>query len=86
MYYRADVYKDAVVKNSFIANSVDVLKSKAEPYIKDDKVTQIVVSEVKDIGFFKENIINFVLKYRIIQKEYTVFFSVQFKNRRRIWI
>ena len=53
MYYRADVYKDAVVKNSFIANSVDVLKSKAEPYIKDDKVTQIVVSEVKDIGFFK---------------------------------
>lgn len=53
MYYRADVYKDAVIKNSFIANSIEVLKSKAEPYIKDDKTTQIVVSEVKDIGFFK---------------------------------
>ena len=53
MYYRADGYKDAVIKNSFIANSVEVLRSKAEPYIKDEKVTQIVVSEVKDIGFFK---------------------------------
>ena len=53
MYYRAEVYKDSVVTNRFIANSVEVLKCKAEPYIKDDKVTQIVVSEVKDIGFFK---------------------------------
>ena len=53
MYYRADIYKDSVVKNSFIANSLEVIKSKAETYIKDDKVTQIVVSEVKDIGFFK---------------------------------
>lgn len=53
MYYRAEVYKDSVVTNRFIANSVEVLKCKAEPYIKDDKVTQIVVSEIKDIGFFK---------------------------------
>ena len=53
MYYRAEVYKDSVVTNRFIANSVEVLKCKEEPYIKDDKVTQIVVSEVKDIGFFK---------------------------------
>lgn len=53
MYYRAEVYKDSVVKNSFIANSVEVLKSKAEPYIKDDKVTRIVVSKVEDIGYFK---------------------------------
>ena len=53
MYYRAEVYKDSVVTNRFIANSVEVLKCKAEPYIKDDKVTQMVVSEVKDIGFFK---------------------------------
>lgn len=53
MYYRADIYKDAVIKNSFIANSIDVLKSKAQPYIENDNVTQIVVSEVKDIGFFK---------------------------------
>lgn len=54
MYYRADIYKDAVVKNSFIANSVEVLKSKAEPYIKDNKVTQIVVSEVNtfELGVF----------------------------------
>lgn len=53
MYYRAEIYIDSVVKNRFIANSIEVLKSKAEPYIKDKKVTQIVVSEVKDIGFFK---------------------------------
>lgn len=53
MYYRADVYKDSVRINSFIAGSVEVLKTKSEPYIKDDKVTQIVVSEVNEIGFFK---------------------------------
>lgn len=53
MYYRAEVYVDSIVKNRFIANSIDVLKSKAEPYIKDERVTKIVVSEVKDIGFFK---------------------------------
>lgn len=53
MYYRADIYKDAVIKNSFIANSIEVLKLKAQPYIENDNVTQIVVSEVKDIGFFK---------------------------------
>lgn len=29
MYYRADVYIDAVRKNSFIANSIEVLKVKA---------------------------------------------------------
>lgn len=53
MYYRADVYIDAVRKNSFIANSIEVLKVKAEPFIKDEKITQIVVSEVNDIGYFK---------------------------------
>ena len=52
-YYRADIYKDAVIKNSFIANTVEVLKTKAIPYIENDNVTQIVVSEVNDIGFFK---------------------------------
>lgn len=62
MYYRADVYRDSIISNSFIAGSINVLKSKSEPYIKDDKVTQIVVSEVNEIGFFKmpkefENII-----------------------------
>lgn len=53
MYYRADVYRDAVRSNSFIAGSIDVLKAKSEPYIKDSEYTQIVVSEVNEIGFFK---------------------------------
>lgn len=53
MYYRAEVYKSSIVRNSFIAGSIDVLKAKSEPYIKDDKVTQIKVSKVEDIGFFK---------------------------------
>lgn len=53
MYYRADVYEGTVIRCSFIANSIDVLKSKAEPFMNNDKVTQITVSEVKDIGFFK---------------------------------
>lgn len=53
MYYRADVCIDSVIINSFIANSVEVLKAKAEPFIKDDKITQIKVSEVNEIGFFK---------------------------------
>lgn len=62
MYYRADVYKDSGISNSFIAGSIEVLKSKSEPYIKDNKITQIVVSKVNEIGFFKipkevENII-----------------------------
>ena len=53
MYYRADVYRDSVRRNSFIANSIEVLKIKAEPFIKDEKITQITVSEVNEIGFFK---------------------------------
>lgn len=53
MYYRADVYRDGVMRNSFIANSIEVLKIKAEPFIKDEKITQIIVSEVNEIGFFK---------------------------------
>ncbi|WP_288478019.1 hypothetical protein [uncultured Clostridium sp.] len=53
MYYRADVYIDSVIRHSFIAGSIKVLKYKAEPYIKDDKITQIVVSEVNEIGLFK---------------------------------
>lgn len=53
MYYRAEVYRGSVITNRFIANSIEVLRCKAEPYMKNDKVTQIVVSEVKDIGFFK---------------------------------
>lgn len=53
MYYRADVYIDSVLRRNFIAGSVEVLKVKAQPYIENEKVTQIVVSEVKDIGFFK---------------------------------
>lgn len=53
MYYRAEIYRGSTPSNSFIAGSIEVLKSKAEPYIKDDKITQIVVSEVNEIGFFK---------------------------------
>lgn len=53
MYYRAEVYKGSIVRNSFVAGNIDVLKAKSEPYIKDDKVTQIKVSKVEDIGFFK---------------------------------
>lgn len=53
MYYRADVYRDSVIRNSFIAGSIEVLKIKAEPFIKDEKITQIIVSEVNEIGFFK---------------------------------
>lgn len=53
MYYRADVYIDSVLRNSFIANSVEVLKVKSQPFIEDEKVTLIEVSKVEDIGFFK---------------------------------
>lgn len=53
MYYRADVYVNSILENSFIAGGIDVLKSKAKPFIEDKKVTQIVVSEVNEIGFFK---------------------------------
>ena len=53
MYYRADVYIDSVLINSFIANSVEVLKVKSQPFIKDEKITQIIVSEVNEIGFLK---------------------------------
>ena len=38
-YYRAEIYKESIISNSFIAGSVEVLKMKAEPYIRDDKVT-----------------------------------------------
>ena len=53
MYYRADVYIDSVLRTSFIAGSVEVLKVKAQPHIENEKVTQIVVSKVEDIGFLK---------------------------------
>ena len=53
MYYRADVYIDSVLRRSFIADSVEVLKVKAQSYIENAKVTQIVVSKVEDIGFLK---------------------------------
>ena len=53
MYYRADVYIDSVIINSFIANSIEVLRIKAEPFIKDEKITKIIVSQVNEIGFFK---------------------------------
>ena len=53
MYYEAEIYRNNVVKNRFIANSIDVLKSKARPYIEDEKVEKIVVRKVEEIGYFK---------------------------------
>ena len=53
MYYRADVYIDGVMRTSFIAGGIEVLKVKAQRFIENEKVTQIVVSEVNEIGFFK---------------------------------
>lgn len=53
MYYRAEIYKGSVVKHSFIAGSIDELKIKAKPFINDTTVTQITVSKVEDIGYFK---------------------------------
>ena len=53
MYYRADVYIDSVLRTSFIAGGIEVLKVKAQRFIENEKVTQIVVSEVKNVGFFK---------------------------------
>lgn len=52
-YYQAEVYEGTIIRNRFIANNIEVLKGKSMPYIKDDKVTQIKVSKVEDIGFFK---------------------------------
>lgn len=68
MYYRADVYQDSTIRNSFIANSIEVLKIKADPYIRDEKVTQILVSEVNEIGFFKlpKEIEKFIEKEKIL--------------------
>ena len=53
MYYEAEIYRNNVVKNRFIANGIDVLKSKARPYIEDEKVEKIVVRKVEEIGYFK---------------------------------
>ena len=53
MYFQAKIYIDAVPINTIVANSVDVLKIKCEPFIKDKKITTIEVSEVNDLGYFK---------------------------------
>lgn len=53
MYYEAEIYKDNVVRNRFIANTIEVLKSKAEPYISNDNVDMIIVRKVEEIGYFK---------------------------------
>ena len=53
MYYRADVYVDSVLRNSFKAGSIEMLKAKSEAFIKNEKVTLIVVSKAEDIGYFK---------------------------------
>ena len=53
MYYQAVIYRDAVRRNTFIANSLEVLKSKCEPWINDEKITSIEVMKCEDIGYFK---------------------------------
>lgn len=53
MYYQAKIYIDAVPINTIVANSIEILKIKCEPFIKDKKITTIEVSEVNDLGFFK---------------------------------
>lgn len=55
MYYKADVYRDSRIIDTLVAGSLELLRDKAESYIKDDKVTHIIASEVTDIGFFKMN-------------------------------
>lgn len=53
MYYQAVIYRDAVIRNTIIANSLEVLKSKCEPWINDEKITSIHVMKVEDVGYFK---------------------------------
>lgn len=53
MHYEAVLYNDSVVRNRIMANSIDVLKSKCEPWIEKENITMIEVVEVKNIGFFK---------------------------------
>ena len=49
MCYQAVIYRDAVIRNTIIANSLEVLKSKCEPWINDEKITSIK----EDVGYFK---------------------------------
>lgn len=53
MYYQAVIYRDAVIKNTIIANSLEVLKSKCEPWINNEKFTSIHVMKCEDVGYFK---------------------------------
>ncbi len=53
MYYQAVIYRDAVIRDTIIANSLEVLKSKCEPWINDEKITRIKVMKVEDVGYFK---------------------------------
>ena len=53
MYYQAIIYSDAVKKNMIIADSLEILKRKCEPWINDEKITSIHVMKAEDIGYFK---------------------------------
>ena len=53
MCYQAVIYRDAVIINTIIANSLEVLKSKSEPWINHEKITSIKVMKVEDVGYFK---------------------------------
>ena len=51
MYYQAVIYRGAVRRNTIIANSLEVLKSKCEPWINDEKNTSIEVPK-----YFEEDL------------------------------
>lgn len=53
MYYKADIYTGSKKTTTLIDTNMESLKSQCEPYINNNDITQIIVSEVKEIGFFK---------------------------------
>ena len=53
MCYQAVIYRDAVIRKTIIANSLEVLKRKCEPWINDEKITSIKVMKVEYVGYFK---------------------------------
>lgn len=53
MYYQVVIYRNAVIRNTIIANSLEFLKSKCEPWINDEITTSIEVVKCEEIGYFK---------------------------------
>ncbi|MBN1074643.1 hypothetical protein DVV91_09850 [Clostridium botulinum] len=53
VYYQATLYDNAILKRIIRSNNLELLKSKCEPYLLDDKITTIDIQELRDIGYFK---------------------------------